>query len=313
MLTRTSRFRTDRGDNQLLGADSGCRNRLSVVATARVDGLLPTVARELDLEITALPGGGEFGAALARDSHGRELVLKVLPGSIWAARFARGAELSARVRSSSYPVPRYFGTGVAVGASWSLQERLPGTIPDVMTESHARQLLGFLNHHEESADGDGDLVSEFRQELGDAVARLVDQPAIASLAAELGATMASAPTIAVRSHDVVHGDFHHRNFLAEGDRVTGVFDWELAWVGDWRVDLVNLACWGSWVPSQIPPDVVAVIVEAARSACEPPVLALFAAFHTLRALEFNLRVHPDRLPWMLDVIDATTRAWLRPS
>ncbi len=32
--------------------------------------------------------------------------------------------------------------------------------------------------------------------------------------------------------NIVHGDFHHRNFLVDGERVTGVFDWEIAGPGD---------------------------------------------------------------------------------
>lgn len=280
--------------------------------TERVDWLLPSVAAELRLEILGTLGGGEFGAALVRDGGGRELVLKALPDPVWAPRFARGAELAARVRSPDYPVPRYVGTGVAGGAAWSLQERLPGDVPDVMTEVHARQLLAFVRRHEGAADRTGDLVGRFRQELGDSAARLEARPDTASLAHDLAAAIATAADGDVRLGDVVHGDFHHRNFLAVGDRVTGVFDWELAWAGDWRVDLVNFACWGSWAPWQIPPPVAAVLTDAARAACPAPVLALFTAFHTLRALEFNVRVHPNRVASILEAIEATTRAWLHP-
>jgi hypothetical protein len=57
--------------------------------TARQDGALATIAVALGLDLVAVLGGGEFGAALVRDDGGRELVLKALPGEVWAARFAR--------------------------------------------------------------------------------------------------------------------------------------------------------------------------------------------------------------------------------
>lgn len=281
------------------------------MANTRVDWLLPIVATELGLTIVGELGGGEFGAALVKDQGGRDCVLKAMPGEEWAPRFARGAELSGLVGGDGYPVPRYFGTGVAAGAAWSLQEQLPGAIPDVMTEAHARQLVGFLDRHTDAADRGGSVVRRFDQELGDSLARLGGQAATSSLGRELASVLATATTAPVRSNDVVHGDFHHRNFLAVEESVTGVFDWELAWAGDWRIDLVNLACWGSWVPWQIPPPVSAMINDVASRECEPAVLAVMTAFHTTRAVEFNLRVHPDRLDWLLDAIETTTRSWLR--
>jgi len=280
--------------------------------SARQDGRLGEVAGELGLELVEVFGGGELGAALVRDrSDGRELVLKVLPGEVWARRFARGAALSARVRSSAYPVPRYVGTGVSSGVSWSLQERLAGEVPEVMSAAHARQLLALVRRHADAADREADVLARFDRELGDALARVGDVPDAAPLARELADALALRPT-SLRTHDVVHGDFHHRNYLAIGDQVTGVFDWDLAWVGDWRIDLVNLACWSSWVPSQIPPAVARLVVEAVMAECEADLLALLTAFHTLTVLDFNVREHPDRVPWQLGAIDGTTRRWLDP-
>jgi hypothetical protein len=97
---------------------------------------MPAIASELQLDIMAMLSGGEFGAALVRDASGRELVLKAMPGAEWAPRFARGAAISALVRSPEYPVPHYFGTGVAAGASWSLQERLAGDASGTRSPEH---------------------------------------------------------------------------------------------------------------------------------------------------------------------------------
>jgi hypothetical protein len=279
--------------------------------TTRVDSLMPRIAAELELDIVRMLGGGEFGAALVRDAAGHERVLKAMPGTEWAPRFAHGAALSARLRSPHYPVPRYFGTGVAAGgASWSLQERLPGDVPTEMTAAHAMQLLELARRHIGAADRTGNLLRRITAELGGAAQKLSAHRLTRDIGTQLASIVDAAPAVPVRTQDIVHGDYHHRNYLAVGDQVTGVFDWELAWIGDWRVDIVNLACWGSWVPSQVQPKAAAIIADAARTACEPPVLALFTAFQTMRALEFNVRVRPDFVPDLLQRIETTTRSWL---
>ena len=275
----------------------------------RNDGLLAPVAEALGLELVSVFGGGELGAALVRDRQGADLVLKVLPGAEWADRFARGTALAGRLRSPDYPVPRYAGTGVHDGVSWSLQERLPGSVPDVMTAAHARRLVGLAGLHAGAAGRRGDVRARLDQELDGVSARLAGVPEVAALARDL--TAAHARDVrGLRDGGVVHGDFHHRNFLAVGDRVTGLFDWELAWAGDWRFDLVTLACWASWVPEQFTPEARRVAVDAAESECEPGVLALFAAHVALRTLDFDARTHPDRLPGLAAAVAVSTRAWL---
>ena len=276
----------------------------------RHDGLLAPVAEALGLDLVTVFGGGESGAGLVRAGEGAELVLKVLPGAEWAGRFAGGAALASRLRSAAYPVPRYAGTGVSDGVSWSLQQRLPGAVPDLMTATHARRLVRLAGRHAGAAGRRGDVRARVDQELRGATTRLAGCPEAAALVRDLTRALArDAPGL--RDGDVVHGDFHHRNYLAAGDRVTGVFDWELAWAGDWRLDLVTLACWASWVPSQVTAPARRFVIDAARAACEPGVLALFTALLTLRTLDFDARVHPDRLPGLVATVGATTRAWLR--
>jgi hypothetical protein len=107
----------------------------------RVDALLMRIAAALGLHVVAPLAGGEFGALLVEDARGRELVLKAMASPDWAPRFARGAEMAERMRALGYPAPHYAGTGVQLDASWTLQERLPGSVPDVLTEAHARRLL----------------------------------------------------------------------------------------------------------------------------------------------------------------------------
>lgn len=280
--------------------------------TARVDWLLPRVAEELGLELLGPLGGGEFGAALVHDpNRDVDAVLKAVPATEMAPVWARGVDLSQRLRARGYPVPEYYGSGVsAADATWSLQSRMPGEIPDVMTETFARQLLSLAERHRDAADRPGDVLDRLKKQLGDSIAALEANPKTASLGRDIARTLEANQDAPVRTGDVVHGDFHHRNYLAIDDEVTAVFDWELAWAGDARCDLVVFASWSSWLPTQIPPPVASIIVDAAEDACEPDVLALFAAAHMGNAVGFYSAVHPELLDWVVPAIDATTRRWL---
>ena len=109
----------------------------------------------------------------------------------------------------------------------------------------------------------------------------------------------------------VNDEFHHRNYLAIGEQVTGVFDWELATSGDWRSDLVTLAFWSSIVPAQVPPEVRDTIVRRLVEECPQDVIAYFAARCTLRQLDYDAREHPERLLLARKAIEDHVAPWWR--
>jgi hypothetical protein len=195
----------------------------------RLDSLIASVAHELGLRIVQRLGGGELGAALVHDASGRELVLKALPGDQWQPRFALGAELAGRLRSRGYPASEYIDTGVAAGASWSLQQRLPGLVPEVLSPARAHRLCALAAMHEGAAGRRGPPPPLDTERW---LARVESQPDTAPLAEELRAVLARTDGIELLDDGIVHADFHHRNYLAIGDDITGVFDWDLAYVGD---------------------------------------------------------------------------------
>lgn len=279
--------------------------------SARVDWLLPSVAAEIGVTIIEPLSGGEFGAALVRDGDGRELVLKAMPGEELAPVFGRGARLSARLRDGDYPVPEYLGTGTAAGGSWSLQQRLRGEIPEPMSMAHLDQLLGFLDRHLDAAGEEGDVFGHFTPWLDTALDPLLKHELTAPLAERLAAALSIGEDVALRRSDIVHGDLHHRNFLAVGEVVTAVFDWDMAWVGDGRFDLVTFADWASW-NEQVPDDVTQQLRAEAERACDADVLAVLSAIHTTSATGFYLSVHPDWLPRHVANVEATTAQWLEP-
>jgi aminoglycoside phosphotransferase (APT) family kinase protein len=273
----------------------------------RVDALLPAIAKYLRVEIVTSLAGGEFGAALVSDTQGRKLVLKALPSPDFALRFALGAELAGRLRDRGYPAPAYAGTGLALEASWSLQEFLPGAVPDVMSRAHATRLCELAAMHAGAAGRRQRMQRDTRRKFATIEAR----EETSSIAQELRSVIERTQGVALLDDGVVHGDFHHRNYLAIGEHVSGVFDWELATVGDWRSDLVTLAFWSWIVPTQVPPDARATIEGRLVGECPQDIIAYFAARCSLNQLDFDAREHPDRLLRVRDAIVAHVAPWWR--
>ena len=168
---------------------------------------------------------------------------------VWATTVQRSIALVETLRSRGYPAPRYFDAGELDGVVYSVQERVAGAIPDVLREPHARRLVELTSMHADVADADTVWASAVVEGLrtgtekvwvDHVVLRGADERVVTILdeVVEVGAR---TDVDMFRTTDVVHGDFHHRNFLAVGDEVTAVFDWETAAVGDARADLAKLA------------------------------------------------------------------------
>jgi aminoglycoside phosphotransferase (APT) family kinase protein len=276
------------------------------------DAALARIASDLGLTIVRPFAGGVWGATLVTGTSGEQFVLKTVPTQMWPKVFARGASLANRLRAQGYPAPEYLETGAAHGATWSLQRVLPGGIPDVTGESHMRQLLALAERHAGAVpEGGGDWLAHQVPFLSMSLRTITDAEATRVLAVELGAVLERTKSVVLFDDGVVHNDFHHRNFLAIGDDVTGVFDWEFADVGDWRYDLVTLAFWSVLMPEQIPPPVAKLVVERMREACPPDVHALFAAVRTISQLDFDIRNNPDFLPGLIAGIETNVAPWWR--
>lgn len=261
------------------------------------------VARELGLVVVAPCAGGEFGATHVRGVDGRDLVLKLVHDLLWATR---GADIAGRVRARGYPAPEYVGVGTVGDQAYTLQERRPGEIPEVLTVDYADQLLDLLPMHAGVVpEGTGwveELVSGLRGDGGwpthDAAREVA--PAVVDELVALGQRLDALP---LTEHDAVHGDFHFRNYLAVDGQVTTVFDWEGARNGDCRFDAFVLAYWARAVPDHAAPDAAARAWDRATAGVEPDALALFAGHMALRNLDFYARHNPQALPWCLATVD----------
>jgi hypothetical protein len=101
----------------------------------------------------------------------------------------------------------------------------------------------------------------------------------------------SAHAFEVPTRDAVHYDFSPYNILGEGDRVTGVVDWQGATSGDAAFDLVTLAYYTYDFSLRD------ALLGAARAHTDPRVLTLYAAHMVLRQVDWSLRHHDDAQVW----------------
>lgn len=270
---------------------------------------LEDVAVELGLVLVRHFDDGVFGAALVHDAEGQDLVLKAQPQPDLEPLWATGAAMAAQLRAGGYPSPRYTGVGRTEQAVWSLQEHLPGTVVDRLTEPIATQLVGLARRHAVDCGRRrpwrDDALAAARgwlAELGPSLAP--------SDAAVLAGALERGTEAELFETTIVHGDFHHRNALVDGGRVVGVFDWDLAGPGDWRFDLVMLAFGGRLQPTACDPGALEVVSEAVSAECPDDVIALMTACQVLRLASMTATRAPARAPVLVAKMTKALANWL---
>jgi aminoglycoside phosphotransferase (APT) family kinase protein len=252
---------------------------------------IDVAAAHLGVRIVRRFNASMFGAALVEGRGDEPLVLKASTDVALAPEWATGAAMAARLRALGYPAPTYRGTGTTEQVTWTLQTVLPGRVPQMFTADHAAQLVGLACRH--------DVDSGMRRPW-DAQARAASRRALTELGPlperfdeTLGAVLRETEGVALAQTTVVHGDFHHRNFLVHDGRVTGVFDWDIAGPGDWRFDLVCLAFACQMYPKTCDAEALAIVIAAVREHCDAPTAAFLTACQTLRALSMLRARRPE--------------------
>src|SRR4051812_7592987 len=169
------------------------------------------------------------------------------------------------LRDTNVPVPEVLGfcdDADVIGAPFYVMRRLHGLVP------HDPGVLAHLPEAEARAAGE-DFVRVLKAihavdidavGLGDAakrtgylerqVVRWTDQwhrakddddPVIDALSEKLGAAIPNSP-----GTTIVHGDYRLGNVMFDGTRINGVFDWEMATLGDPLADVgYTLLWWGT--------------------------------------------------------------------
>jgi Ser/Thr protein kinase RdoA (MazF antagonist) len=260
------------------------------------------VARALGLRIVRACSGGAFGAVLVEDAGGAGAILKTMPDVPGWTGWGDSVALAERMREIGYPAPRYLGTGTAAGHRYTLQEVLPGAVPEWVTAGHAGQLLALAERQAGRAAG---VPSIWQSYVHDALAGR-HRPERVALARKahpdaarlLDEVQALAPRLAglrLPEEDVVHGDFHHENVLVEGERVTGVFDWEQATAGDWRYDVVWLAFWCRVDRHEVDPQAAQLAGRRAAELLTDAEQAAYAGVAAFRVIMLVSAHRPDLL------------------
>lgn len=191
--------------------------------------------------------GENHGAYAVADAAGVCCVLKWDRRPDRLAGLARARRITDRLGGLGAPVPTYRLAGTLPdGYRYWLQSALPGVPAARLTDRQLDQLLVLLELQA------GQAVSD-EQDWAAYVAAVVFDDASgwartlrrhsAATSAVLGrAERLAAGKRACRRNrgDIVHGDLGLDNVLVEGDRISGIVDWDAAGCGDRVLDLAKL-------------------------------------------------------------------------
>ncbi len=197
-------------------------------------------------------GGATEGAWRATAPHGGQVVLKWSANPGMVADYAKLCPSLNTLRGRGVPVARYLEVIPFEGGTLSVQQFLPGRSQDRLPPAVVAAIVGFIGAKAgiggpgpaDAHNWGGFVVQALRkgQDVWCAHAPLRDWgPASAAFLDRIEALGAAADPDWFLDDGLVHLDLHTDNILIEGDRVTGIIDWEGACTGDHLYDLVQFA------------------------------------------------------------------------
>lgn len=190
---------------------------------------------------------GESGAAyILTDPAGERFVLKFGYGA--ESRPDSAAIATRRLRDAGYPAPAYVCVGDDAGLKYSIQGMMPGKPSQRINASMTRELIAMNRVQAELA---GDLPDEWPARVIDGVLKgfegycVIDT--LRRCSGESAAMLETIQELVVSQSgkefvtgDIVHWDFNQGNLLSDGNRITGVIDWDGVCAGDRGFDLATL-------------------------------------------------------------------------
>ena len=190
--------------------------------------------------------GESHVASQVIDDASNRYVLKIGAGHEFRPEHA--AHVTQLLRSRGYPAPEYVAVGIMAQTSYSLQRVMPGEPIELRVRP---ALLPQLLHLNDLQCGQGESENDEPDRLIRGVMEgypdfcIIDT--VRSYSAESAALLDALQRIVTarasecpQRNDIVHFDFHINNILIEGDRITGVIDWEGSESGDCAFDLATL-------------------------------------------------------------------------
>lgn len=250
----------------------------------------------------ALLGEGAWSRAFAATVGGRELVVRF---GRFRADFDRDAH-AARWAGPHLPIPAVHHVGPVADGFVAVSDRCRGTpIEQLDAAGWAAVLpslldaLAAMRSIEPDLPGCGEWdataggpfptwAANLRSVADDPAGRRSDgfRAALEREAphevATLDAAVARLDEVADAGDDhrhVIHGDLLNVNAVADGDRISGIFDWGCSAFGDPLYDAASLEFWAPWHPGVATVDVreVAAADAAARGRPEPDLDARWLA------------------------------------
>jgi hypothetical protein len=244
-------------------------------------------------QIVGRYAAGESGSASqVVDEASRRYVLKF--GAAKEFHPDDAARRTRLLRSLGYPAPEYVVVGSFEKILFSLQRVMPGEPLGFRVQP---ALLPQLLHLNDLQSGRGeDQSDEPARIIRGVMEGYVDFCIIdtfraysadtAALHEELQRVVTDNASDCPKRNDIVHFDFHTNNILIDGDRVTGVIDWEGSESGDCAFDLATLLFY-TWQFR----DFRERLWKALIGRTTPGAVAVYLAHMMVRQLDWSMRHH----------------------
>lgn len=249
--------------------------------------------------------GGEVGAHYARAEDGRRLVYKWYPGAHRLEALQRVVDRAERLRDRGYLMPVHLPPFAVAEGVVIVQEAVPGACSDEVSRAFVHQLLELNDLQAGLHDSGAAWTAWIRSTLLEGAAGFCLRETLASYDAETRELLAWIDEVGkthpdLPARDVVHVDFHHRNVLREGERLTAVVDWDGCAYGDRAFDLVTFCFGFSHAVAELGAEELAW--SRARELASVEILAPYVAHMALRRVDWTIRFHPEDLGVLMPVV-----------
>jgi hypothetical protein len=237
-------------------------------------------------------GGESGGAYILADASGKEFVLKFGPRA--ETHPERAQLITRRLREAGYPAPSYVCVGDDGGLKFSVQAMMPGKPSLGLNASTAREAIA-LNRLQ--ARLGGDLPHEWPARVIDGVLKgfegycVIDT--LRRYSVESAATLETVQKLVARhvggrfiTGDVVHWDFNPGNVLGDGNRITGVIDWDGVCAGDRGFDLATFLFY-AYDDREVREPLLREVLDCSGHGA----LAVYLAHMIVRQVDWSIRHH----------------------
>jgi hypothetical protein len=194
---------------------------------------------------------GEWGAYCIAEPGNQPVVLKFFMNlastNIVDADPDLARNISDRLLTLGYPVPKYIYSGSINHGLYWVQQELPGkplwqnpTVPQI------EEILSFLLLQKNQAVSEKQNYSLLIKDTVFGIRLRGLQPIqiysseIRGFLEKLMLSVKDLEELTLPKSDIVHGDFSYHQVMIDDGKITGIIDWQEAGCGDWLVDLTRL-------------------------------------------------------------------------